>query len=446
MVRPSTQPVQRVSRMMTVVLCVISLLPAVSLGGTVIDIFGPSIPRFPIAVFPFPAEGSSGPMREGDEALRILTQDLRISGFFEILDSSKALADPFRNGLEPKDVDWDALRLLGADITVGGRMRMEGPDLRWEARVFDQPQRRMVFGKVYRGRPQDMRIMVHRFVDEIIRYYTGSPGIFQTQIAYLSNRSGTKELCVMDADGENERQLTQDKSLVLSPRWSPEGREIAFISYSGANAHLFSLQLEGLKRRLLSGRENMNGPAAWSPDGGRLALTLTIHGNPELYLIDRNGAVLQRLTQHPGIDVSPSWSPDGRSLAFVSDRAGAPQIFILDINSGQVRRLTFEGKYNTEPAWSPRGDRIVFSSLLGGNYEICAIRPDGKDLLQLTTAPGNDNSPCWSPDGRYLAFSSTRSGQAQIFIMLFNGQNPVQVTRTLGEQSSPSWSSGPAEP
>ncbi len=405
----------------------------------VIDIFGPAIPRFPICVFPFKTEGSET-THASVEAQRILNQDLRISGFFEVLDPSKALADPFKQGLEPKEVDFEVVKLLGADIVVGGRMSMEGGSLRWEARLYDQPQRRMLFGKVYRGTVQDVRIMVHRFVDEIVKYYTGSPGIFQTQIAFISNRSGAKELMLMDADGEDLRQLTQDKNLVLSPRWSPDGRELGFISYSGANAHLFSIQPDGLRRRVISARENMNGPAAWSPDGSKIATTLSVHGNPELYLLDRSGNILQRLTQHPGIDVSPSWAPDGRSLAFVSDRAGGPQIFILDVASGQARRLTFEGKYNSEPAWSPRGDRIAFSSLLNGAYRICTIRPDGRELLQLSQGAGSDNSPSWSPDGQYLAFSSTRAGGSQIYIMLFNGQNPVQITRMAGEQSLPAWS------
>ena len=405
----------------------------------VVDIFGPAIPRFPICVFPFKAQGSDA-TQGSQEAMRILTQDLRISGFFEVLDPSKALSDPFRQGFEPKDVDFDAIKLLGADIVVGGKMELEGGGLRWEARLYDLPQRRMVFGKVYRGSANDLALMVHKFVDEIIKYYTGEPGIFQTKIAFISSRSGAKELYVMDADGENPRQLTQDKNLVLSPKWSPDGREIAFISYVGAGAHLFSLELNGMRRRVISARENMNGPGAWSPDGKRICTTLSIQGNPELYLLDTSGNILQRLTQHPGIDVSPSWSPDGRSVAFVSDRAGGPQIFILDVASGQVRRLTFEGRYNTEPAWSPRGDRIAFSALLNGAHKICSIRPDGRDLVQLTDGPGNDNSPSWSPDGRYLAFSSTRAGGSQIFIMLFNGQNPVQITRMPGEQSLPSWS------
>jgi TolB protein len=421
--------------------CYFLATPTKGLPETVIDIFGPSIPRFPISVFPFRLEGdTTSAAGLSEKALQIITQDLRIAGFFEIIDPSKALADPFERGLNAGDLDWDVLRLLGADIVVGGSVGVDASVLRWEARVYDQPQRRMAFGKAYRGKPEDLRIMVHRFVDEIIRYYTGTPGIFQSQIAFLSKSSGVKEIFLMDVDGENLRQITKTNSINLSPQWSPDGRELAFISYSGPNAYLYSLDLESLKKRVISARENMNGPAEWAPDGEHLALTLTIHGNPELYLVDKKGNIIKRLTQHPGIDVSPSWSPDGRSLAFVSNRSGGPQVYILEIESGNVRRLTFEGNYNTDPAWSPRGDRIAYSAMLDNGYEICSINPDGSQLFQLTVTPGDDEGPCWSPDGSYLAFSSTRNGSAQIFVMLFNGENQVQITNMAGEQTSPAWS------
>jgi TolB protein len=426
------------------ILCWGVCCPTAASGETVIDIFGPSIPRFPISVFPYRADDPSGQTSElSNEVLRLIKQDLRISGFFELVDSSQALADPFRAGFTTRQVDWDVLRLLGADIVLGGQIAQEGNSIRLEARTYDQPQRRMVFGKAYRGRKKDLRIMVHRFVDEIIRFYTGALGIFQTQIAFLGKISGTKELYLMDPDGENSRPITQDRSINLSPAWSPDGREIAFISYSGANAHLHLLDIETLKRGVLSGRANMNGPAAWSPDGKQLALTLTIDGNPEIYLIDRSGTILRRLTQHPGIDVSPTWSPDGKELAFVSNRAGGPQIYVLNIPSGRIRRLTYEGKYNTDPDWSPRGDRIAYSGDLDGNFEICTVRPDSSAFTQLTDSPADDESPSWSPDGRYLAFSSTRTGSPQVFIMLYNGENQVQVTHTAGGHTSPAWSPWP---
>jgi TolB protein len=417
-------------------------LPWIASGETVIDIYGPSIPRFPICVFPFDGgAGTSQPMQQvAQEAHRIMTLDLKIAGFFEILDPAKALADPFRRGFGNREVDWDLLRLLGADIIVGGRVRLEGPKINWEVRVYDQPQKRMVLGKAYRGRPEDLAVMVHRLVDEIIEQYTGTPGIFQTQIAFLSKQKDSKDIYLMSPDGEGIRPLTQDQSINLSPRWSPNGKEMVFISYSGANSFLHHLALDTMSRRILSARENMNGPACWSPDGRLLALTLTIDGNPELYLIDTSGAIVKRLTHYPGIDVSPTWSPDGKDLAFVSNRSGSPQIYILELASGKIRRLTFEGDYNTDPAWSPLGDRIAYSASVNGSYEICTIRPDGKDFTRLTSSPGDDETPSWSPDGRYLAFSSTRSGSPQIFVMLYNGDNQTQITRIQGKQTSPAWS------
>ena len=416
--------------------------PANAAGEIVIDIFGPSIPRFPISVFPFqPTEATEETERLAEEAKRILLKDLQIAGFFEIIDSSHALADPFEKGLRGRDIEWDVLRLLGADAVVGGKIAVENERLYWEARVWDQPNEKLLFGRAYRGSTGDLSIMVHRFVDEIVKTYAGIPGIFQTKIAFLSKNSGHKELYTMDADGENIRQVTNDRSITLSPRWSPDGNEMVFISYSGPKSNLHLFDLSKLTRKILSARKNMNGPAAWSPVGKHLAITLTVDGNPELYLMDINGKILKRLTRHPSIDVSPSFSPDGRYIAFVSDRSGDPQIYLLDLESDdEPRRLTFEGKYNSNPAWSPRGDLIAFNAAMDGNYEIFATRPEGGELIQLTDSPADDESPSWSPDGLYLSFSSTRLGTGRIFVMLFNGENPVPITSGPGEQTSPVWS------
>lgn len=425
--------------MVTIVLA-ISLLPSPALS-TVIDIFGPSVPRFPLSVFAFKSRSSDPKETQiSNELYRILTKDLTIAGFFEMIDSSRALADPFARGFSRRAVDWEVLRLLGADVVIGGKLELKGDTLRWEVRAYDLPQRIMLFGKVYKGHKRDFKLMAHRFADEVVRYYTGAPGIFQTKIAFLSKREGLKGIYVMDADGEDPRPLTAQRTIHLSPRWSPDGRFLAYIAYHGPKASLFLMNLRTGKSRVLSSRRDMNGPAAWAPDGNRLALTLTIHGNPELYVIDLNGKILSRLTHHPSIDVSPSWSPDGKSIAFVSNRSGGPQIYVLEIESRRIRRITYNGQYNTDPAWSPKGGLIAYTSLLNGNYEICTVRPDGSRWSQLTESKANDEAPAWSPDGRYIAFSSTRSGRAQIYIMLGNGENEVRITDLPGEQSSPTWS------
>ena len=96
-------------------------------------------------------------------------------------------------------------------------------------------------------RMQDARNLAHQFADDIVAVLSGGqPGIAQTQIAYVSAKSGNKEIWVMDYDGANQHQVTHLKSISLTPRWSPDATRIAFTCYVpyrgvyfGANLHLF---------------------------------------------------------------------------------------------------------------------------------------------------------------------------------------------------------------
>ena len=88
-----------------------------------------------------------------------------------------------------------------------------------------------VVGRVYRGQTAeaDTRRFAHQFADEIIaRLSGGLAGIASTQIAFVSARSGNKEIWAMDYDGANQHQLTTMRSLALTPRWSPDASRIAF--------------------------------------------------------------------------------------------------------------------------------------------------------------------------------------------------------------------------
>ena len=94
-----------------------------------------------------------------------------------------------------------------------------------------------VIGKVYRGDVTDaqVRTFAHQFADEIIGKLSGGlPGIASTQIAFVSNRSGNKEIWAMDYDGENQHQLTHLHTIALTPRWSPDATRIAFTCYAPA--------------------------------------------------------------------------------------------------------------------------------------------------------------------------------------------------------------------
>jgi TolB protein len=384
--------------------------------------------------------GSSANGGLGHEMARILADDLRIYRFFDLIDNQKFLQEAAQADAQAGDIVFKEWAELGAQALVKGTFSQDGRDLIVECRVFDVAGQRMIAGKRYRGPNDAFASMMHRCADEIMIRFTGEPGIAQTKIAFIAPQHSNKELFVMDQNGSNIRQLTSDRSIILSPAWSPDSREIAVTSYRDRNPDLIAVGLNGNGRRSLSQHPGLNSAPAWSPDGSRLALTLSKDGNPEIYTMSRNGTDLRRLTNHPAIDTSPTWSSTGRQIAFVSDRSGSPQVFIMDAEGSNVRRLTYQGNYNDRPSWSPRGDRLAFISMEGSRFDVYTINVDGSGSQRLTMGSGSNESPSWSPDGRFLVFSSTRSGVSQLYRMYDDGSGQQQLTFLNGGAQSPVWS------
>ncbi|TLM66580.1 MAG: Tol-Pal system beta propeller repeat protein TolB [Deltaproteobacteria bacterium] len=413
------------------------LLPAAPAAGAEIEISAPGQQAIPLALTRFlPQEGGAVPA-VAEELEAVLAADLDLAGLFRFLDRQVFLDDAGKVGLFSTQVDFGQWQLLGAEVLIKGAYRVEGDQLAVEARLFDVPNRRLLTGRRFIGRPADVRRIAHAFADDILKTLTGEAGPFDARLAYISTRSGHKELWLMDVDGGNPLRLTDHRSIVLNPDFSPTGKELLFTSYRAGNPDLYRKEVFTGREVRLSSQPGLNIAGRYAPDGGGLALTLSRDGDPDLYLLGMNGAIRQRLTNSFGIDVDPSWSPDGRQLAFVSSRLGSPQIFILDAASGASRRLTANGRYDATPAWSPKGDRIVFARQEGNRFDLYSIRPDGTDERRLTFGPGSAEHPRWSPDGRFLVYSLERGGKKALWIMRADGTGGRQVA---AEGSHPAWS------
>jgi len=308
-----------------------------------------------------------------------------------------------------------------------------------EIRLFDTFKQKMLIGKKYKGYINDQRRMVHRFCSEVIYRFTNTRGVFDTQLAFISNGDGNKEIYICDFDGYKPKRFTHNKSITLSPSWSSDGKWMAYTSYVKGQPDLYIRHIID-KRGTIVSKEGLNSSPAWVPGRFALAASMSFSGDPEIYLLTGNGKIIRRLTHSRGIDVSPAWSPDGKKMAFVSKRSGTPQIHIMDLDSGRVKRLTFQGKYNTQPEWSPKGGKIAYSAMENGETNIYVVDTEGKHPVQLTHGTGNNESPSWSPDGSLITFSSTREGPARIYMMNAFGTDQRRLLVMKGQQTNPNWS------
>jgi TolB protein len=404
-------------------------------------IFGPGLRNYPVAISPLaPKDGKGGGADVGTQFADIVTRDLTLSGQFRTIDREAYIEGPETYTVDT--INFPNWSVIGALALAKGWLSLEGDRLTVEVRLFDVYQRRQIVGRRYSGSVSEMRRMAHRFADEIMAQLTGARGPFDSRIAFASTRGGRfKELYVMSLDGGDVRQLTNNRTINISPSWAPRGSVLLYTSYKRRQPALFSLDLVTGADKPLWSQSGLNLGGRFSPDGSTIALAVEKDGNTDIILLSADGELRRKFSDSWAIDVSPSWSPDGNQIAFCSDRAGGPQIYIQNVDGGEARRVTFKGNYNTSPAWSPDGTRIAYVSRTEGVFNIFTTDLNGGEVRQLTQGAGRNEDPSWSPDSRYIVFSSSRSGGKKLFIVdAATGTSQVQLTAGDGDDSSPTWS------
>ena len=142
------------------------------------------------------------------------------------------------------------------------------------------------------------------------------------------------ELRIADADGYGPQTIVSSTEPIMSPAWSPDGRQIAYVSFENAQPSIWVQELLTGKREKLTSFKGINGAPAWSPDGRFLALTLSEGRQSGYFRHGYRAAQPACPDRHGAIDTEPAWAPDGKSLVFTSDRGGSPQIYKVSVSGG----------------------------------------------------------------------------------------------------------------
>jgi TolB protein len=242
-----------------------------------------------------------------------------------------------------------------------------------EATFYDIAGEKKIFGTRYQFAAAQYHRLVHTLSEDILQAVTGERGLFLSRILMVcqpahKTKSPPKDIYIADADGKNPIQLTNDKTISLSPSWAPDGKSIAYTQYDWVYSGkarkkgtvLKRHNLNTGRRTVLSSKDGMNSGAAWKPDGSQIALTLSFTGRPEIYLLDptlaqpleplsRNiqwqkvGGGFQVNNPNLLFEVEPSWAPDGKQMVISSARSKHPMIYVIDMASKIARQLTFAG-------------------------------------------------------------------------------------------------------
>ena len=259
-----------------------------------------------------------------------------------------------------------------------------------------------------------------------------------TMIAFSSNRDGNDEIYVMDSDGSNSRNLTQNPATDWKPSWSPDGRHIAFTSNRVGNNDVFVMNADGSNPRQLTRHSSFDTHADWSPDGKSIVFQSDRDGNWEAYVIDVDGSALRRLTDDPSHNGHPVWAPDGSRLLYTGGSRW--DIFMMDPDGLNPINLTRHTASDWHPAWSPAGGLIAFESDRSGNVDVYVAPADGSEPRNLTSNPATDGGPRFSPDGSRVVFHSDRIGERDIYTVGVEDGTLRRLTTDPAADSWPAWS------
>ena len=383
----------------------------------------------------------------GRNMVEVINDDLKRSGLFRPLNPRSFIQDARAAQANPNFKEW---RAINAQALVTGILSRTGDGrTRVEFRLWDVSAEHQQVGMAYMTTSSNWRRIAHIISDTIYKRITGEEGYFDSRIVYISETGPAnkriKRLAIMDQDGQNHHFLTDGRTLVLTPRFSPTAQKITYMAYYNNRPRVYLYDIDTGRQEVLGDFPGMTFSPRFAPDGNKVVMSLIKNGNSDIYTMDLRNKSVKRLTRTNSISTSPSYSPDGKSIVFESDRSGSQQLYVMNSDGSGAHRITFgKGRY-AGPVWSPRGDLIAFTRMYRGQFFIGVIHPDGRGE-RLITKSFHVEGPTWAPNGRVLSYFKEiptgvrKTGRsARLYTIDLTGFNETRVHTPL-DGSDPAWS------
>ena len=394
-------------KLLSVLIAVVSVVFVSSARAELhVDIVAGGVEPTAIAVQKFE---TSGKVSNSDAKMlrQVVEDDLKRTGLFRIVNHD-AFPEFVKMNEMPNFKSWDAIK---TQTLVQASLKPEGKDsYKLEFYLWDVKGQEQIEAQSLIASKKSVRRLAHIMADAIYERLTGEIGYFDTQIVFIAETgpvdNRVKRMAIMDQDGYGMRYLSDKKTFVMSPHFSPNMSTVVFLSYRNDDPMVWVLDLETGDQTKLGNFGGMSFAPRFSPDGNRVALSLVKNGYTNIYEYNISEKSLKQLTFGNHIDTSPSYSPDGRYMAFNSDSTGSQQIHVLDLKTGKNKRITFgAGRYAT-PAWSPDGNYIAFTKIADNTFYIGVMNSEGRHE-KILAGGWYMEAPSWAPGSRRLVYYET---------------------------------------
>jgi len=237
---------------------------------------------------------------------------------------------------------------------------------------------------------------------------TPVPTILRGSILYTEGENNTAEIVVIDANGQNRQQITNNNQYEGEPDWSPDESRIAYEATIGIDTDIYTMAANGSDVRRMTTTGQPNRHPDWSPDGALITYESGKDETSEVYVVNADGSGHTRLTNNAFGDRAPKFSPDGTKIAYMTHQRNKWEIAIMAYPGGnQLSLFNCPAVDCRFPAWTSSGDKIAYNTLDAqgpnrgyGYWTSPAGNPACCSSLKMAAPPGPETGEPFISTGR----------------------------------------------